>query len=70
MIEILIIGEIRSRNQQNCHAGLLGDRFCPVKSLVDSFLQEEVLKGKVAQEGWTFFKKAILKVQEQADSLF
>jgi len=26
----------------------------------------EVLKGKGVQEGWTFFKKEILKAQDQA----
>lgn len=62
----MIVGEIRSRNQQNCHVGLLEGRFCPVNSLVDSFTQEEVLKGKAVQKAWTFFKKGILKVQEQA----
>jgi len=35
------------------------------RSLVDRVPWEDVLKGKGAQEGWTFFKKQILKVQEQ-----
>ena len=33
---------------------------------VDRVPWEAVLKGKGVQEGWTFFKKEILKAQEQA----
>jgi len=36
------------------------------RSLVDRDCWEAVLKRKGVQEGWTFFKKEILKVQEQA----
>ena len=36
------------------------------RSLVDRVPWEAVLKGKGVQEGWTFFKKEILKAQEQA----
>ncbi|KAK4825741.1 hypothetical protein QYF61_002180 [Mycteria americana] len=36
------------------------------RSLVDRVPWEAALKGKGLQEGWTFFKKEILKVQEQA----
>ena len=36
------------------------------RRLVDRVPWEAVLKGKGVQEGWTFFKKEILKVQEQA----
>ncbi|KAK4830584.1 hypothetical protein QYF61_011819 [Mycteria americana] len=36
------------------------------RSLVDRVPWEAVLKGKGVQEGWTFFKKEILKMQEQA----
>ncbi|KAK4824877.1 hypothetical protein QYF61_021084 [Mycteria americana] len=36
------------------------------RSLVDRVPWKAVLKGKGVQEGWTFFKKKILKAQEQA----
>ncbi|KFV53301.1 hypothetical protein N328_01413, partial [Gavia stellata] len=36
------------------------------RSLVDRVPWEAVLKGKGVQEGWTLFKKEVLKVQEQA----
>ncbi|KAK4824255.1 hypothetical protein QYF61_012521 [Mycteria americana] len=36
------------------------------RRLVDRVPWEAVLKGKGVQEGWTFFKKEILKAQEQA----
>ncbi|KAK4824299.1 LOW QUALITY PROTEIN: hypothetical protein QYF61_013044 [Mycteria americana] len=40
-----------------------------LKRLVDRVPWEAVLKGKGVQEGWTFFKKEILKAQEQAVSM-
>ncbi|KAK4815884.1 hypothetical protein QYF61_009935, partial [Mycteria americana] len=36
------------------------------RSLVDRVPWEAVLRGKGVQEGWAFFKKEIIKVQEQA----
>ncbi|KAK4825828.1 LOW QUALITY PROTEIN: hypothetical protein QYF61_002951 [Mycteria americana] len=36
------------------------------RGLVDRVPWEAVLKGKGVQEGWTFFKKEIVKAQEQA----
>jgi len=35
-------------------------------NLVERVPWDRVLKGKGVQEGWTFFKEEILKVQEQA----
>ena len=37
-----------------------------LRRLVDRVPWEAVLKVKGVQEGWTFFKKEILKAQEQA----
>ena len=39
------------------------------RSLVDRVPWAALLKGKGAQEGWTFFRKENLKVQEQAISM-
>ncbi len=36
------------------------------RTLVERVPWETVLRGKGVQEGWTFFKKEVLKVQEQA----
>jgi len=36
------------------------------RTLVEKVPWERVLKGKWVQEDWTFFKKKVLKAQEQA----
>ena len=48
------------------HLDLQRASFVLFRSLVDRVPWEAVLKGQGVQEGWTFFKKEILKVQEQA----
>ncbi|KAK4820506.1 hypothetical protein QYF61_000085 [Mycteria americana] len=66
MIEFLILGEVRrgfSRTATLDFGRADSDLF---RRLVDRVPWEAVLKGKGAQEGWTFFKKEILKAQEQA----
>ena len=45
---------------------ILSADFGLIRRLVDRVPWEAVLKGKGVQEGWTFFKKEILKAQEQA----
>jgi len=45
--------------------GLWAD-FGLFRSLVDRVPWEAVLKGKGVQEGWTFFREEVLKVQQQA----
>lgn len=40
--------------------------FVLLRTLVDRVPWETVLKDKGVQEGWTIFKKEILKAQEQA----
>jgi len=35
------------------------------RMLVERVPWENVLKGKVVQEGWTFFKEEVLNTQEQ-----
>lgn len=37
-----------------------------LRRLVERLLKEIVMKGKRVQEGWMYFRKKILKVQEQA----
>ena len=39
------------------------------RALVERVPWEAVLKGKGVQEGWAFFKKEVLKVQDQAVSM-
>ncbi|GAB0183186.1 hypothetical protein GRJ2_000783900 [Grus japonensis] len=55
---------------QNCCLGVLEADFGMFRRVVDRVPWEAVLKGKGVQEGWTFFKKEILKVQEQAVPMF
>jgi len=54
-----VISRTTSLNLQRADFGLF-------RGLVDRVPWEEVLKGKGVQEGWTSFKKEILKAQEQA----
>lgn len=52
-------------SQQNCHLRLLESRDSGLfRSLVDRVPWKAFLKGRGVQEGWTFFKKEILQVQE------
>jgi len=39
------------------------------RMLVERVPWERVLKGKVVQQGWTFFKEEVFKAQEQAVSV-
>ncbi|KAK4810837.1 LOW QUALITY PROTEIN: hypothetical protein QYF61_008809 [Mycteria americana] len=63
--DMVAITETRSdeRGQQNCHRRA---DFGLFRRLVDRVHWEAALKGKGVQEGWTFFKKEVLKAQEQA----
>ncbi len=58
--------------QQNCYLGQQVWRadFGLLRGLVDRVPWEAVLKGKGVQKDWSFFKKEILKVQEQAIPMF
>ncbi|GAB0208240.1 mitochondrial enolase superfamily member 1 [Grus japonensis] len=66
MIEFSIHGEVRrgvskttTMDFQRADLGLL-------RTLVERVPWDTVLKGKGVQKGWAFFKKEVLKVQEQA----
>ena len=66
MIEFSILGEVRRGVSRTATLGFQRAGFGLFRSLIDRVPWEAVLKGKGVQEGWTFFKKEILKVQEQA----
>ncbi|GAB0210066.1 hypothetical protein GRJ2_003472400 [Grus japonensis] len=66
MIEFLILGEVRRGVSRTATLDFRRADFDLFRSLVDRVPWEAVLKGKGVQEGWTFFKKEVLKVQEQA----
>ncbi|KAK4807146.1 hypothetical protein QYF61_018487 [Mycteria americana] len=66
MIEFLIRGEVRRGVSRTATLDFQRADFGLFRSLVDRVPWEAVLKGKGVQESWTFFKKEILKAQEQA----
>ncbi len=66
MIEFSIIGEVRRGISKTTTMDFRRADFGLFRTLVERVPWETVLKGKGVQEGWTFFKKEILKVQEQA----
>ncbi|KAK4827767.1 hypothetical protein QYF61_021512 [Mycteria americana] len=65
MIEFLIFGEVRKGVSRTATLDFQRADFGLLRSPVDRVPWEAVLKGKGVQEGWAFFKKEILKAQEQ-----
>ncbi|KAK4823326.1 hypothetical protein QYF61_000928 [Mycteria americana] len=65
MIEFLIRGEVRRGVSRTATLDFRRADFGLFRRLVDRVPWDTVLKGKGVQEGWAFFKKEILKVQEQ-----
>ena len=63
---VSILREVRRGVSRAAILGFQRADFGPFRSLVDRVPWKAVLKGKGVQEGWAFFKKEILKVQEQA----
>ena len=66
MIEFWIQGEVRRGVSRTATLDFWRADFGLFRRLVDRVPWEAVLKGKGVQEGWAFFKKEILKAQEQA----
>ncbi|KAK4811177.1 hypothetical protein QYF61_019808 [Mycteria americana] len=66
MIEFSILEEVRRGVSRTGTLDFQRADFDLFRSLVDRVPWEAVLKGKGVQQGWTFFKKEILKAQEQA----
>ena len=64
MIEFLILGEVRRGVSRTATLGFWRADSGLFRSLIHKVPWEAVLKGKGVQEGWTFFKKEILKVQD------
>ncbi|KAK4823437.1 hypothetical protein QYF61_002123 [Mycteria americana] len=65
-LEFLIQGEVRRGVSKTTTMDFQRADFGLFRTLVERVPWETVLKGKGVQEGWTFFKKEVLKVQEQA----
>lgn len=55
----------QERGQKDCYLGL-PEGILWIRTLVGRIPWESDQKGKGDQEGWTFLKKKVLKVQEQA----
>ncbi|GAB0207710.1 hypothetical protein GRJ2_003236700 [Grus japonensis] len=66
MIEFLLHRELRREVSRIATLDFWRADFGLFRKWVDRVPLEEVLKGKGVQEGWTFFKKEVLKAQEQA----
>ena len=66
MIELSILGDVRRGVSKTATLDFRRADFGLFRRLVDRVPWEAVLKGKGVQEGWTFFKKEILRAQEQA----
>ncbi|KAK4816398.1 hypothetical protein QYF61_016715 [Mycteria americana] len=66
MTEFSICGEVRRGVSKTTTRDFLRADFALFRPLVDRVPWETVLKGKQIQEGWAFFKKEVLKAQEQA----
>ncbi|GAB0183898.1 hypothetical protein GRJ2_000855100 [Grus japonensis] len=70
MIEFSILGEVRSEVSRTATLDFWRADFGLFRRLVDRVSWEAVLKGKGVQEGWTFFRKEILKaLQRDLDRL-
>ncbi|KAK4828285.1 LOW QUALITY PROTEIN: hypothetical protein QYF61_024950 [Mycteria americana] len=65
MIEFLILGEVRRGFSRTATLDYRRADFGLFRRLVERVPWEAVLMGKGVQEGWTFFKNEILKMQEQ-----
>ncbi|GAB0207545.1 hypothetical protein GRJ2_003220200 [Grus japonensis] len=65
-IEFSIHGEVRRGVSKTTTMDFWRADFGLLRTLVERVPWETVLKGKGVQEGWAFFKKEILKAQEQA----
>ncbi|GAB0209080.1 hypothetical protein GRJ2_003373700 [Grus japonensis] len=66
MIEFSILGEVRRGVSKTATMDFRRADFGLLRTLVERVPWETVLKGKGVQEGWAFFKKEVLKAQEQA----
>jgi len=66
MTEFFILGEVRREVSRTATLDFQRAEFGLFRSLVDRSPWVAVLKGEGVQEGWTFFKKEILKALEHA----
>ncbi|GAB0207083.1 hypothetical protein GRJ2_003173900 [Grus japonensis] len=66
MIEFSIHGEVRRGISKTTTMDFQRTDFGLLRTVVERVPWKIVLKGKGVQEGWAFFKKEVLKAQEQA----
>jgi len=66
MIEFLVQGDVKRGASKTTTLEFQRAEFGLFRTLVEKVPWERALKGKGVQEGCTFFKKQVLKVQEQA----
>jgi len=66
MTECSVLGEVKRGASKTTTMDFQSAVFGLLRTLVERVPSERFLKGKGVQEGWTFFKEAVLKAQEQA----
>ncbi|KAK4810604.1 LOW QUALITY PROTEIN: hypothetical protein QYF61_007341 [Mycteria americana] len=66
MTEFLILGEVRRGVSRTATLDFRRADFGLFRRLVERVPWEAALMGKGVQEGWTFFKKEVLKAQDRA----
>ncbi|PKU42878.1 adaptin ear-binding coat-associated protein 1 [Limosa lapponica baueri] len=66
MIEFSILGETRRRVTKTATLDFWRPNFNLFRRLLDKIPWEDTLKDTGVQEGWTYFRKEVLKAQEQA----
>jgi len=66
IIEFSVRGEVKRGASKTTTMDFQRADFGLFRMLVERDPWERVLMGKVVQAGWTFFKKEVLKAQEQA----
>lgn len=66
VMEFLVLRYIKECGQENWRTETSGGEFGLFRRLVERLPWAAILKGKGVQEGWTCFKKEILKAQEHS----
>jgi len=69
MTKFSILGEVERGASKTTTMDFQREDFGLFRILVERVTWERLLKGKVVQTGWTFFKKEVLKATQQAASM-
>ena len=70
MVEFSILGGVRRGNSKTATLDFWRVDLELFRSLVGGVSWDSVLESKGVQDGWSLFKKKVLKVQEQAPNIY